>query len=135
MAVGSTLGLPLSWNERLVGKDLVSSRRGIIAIAVEVEDDFDFIEGDITRSIVNGIPSIIFSKRVQHFLGKDMANTIVIKLLGRNIGFATLQNRVSILWRPLFHSNLWTLRMGISWPSFRMVMILKRCSLRALGSL
>ncbi|MBA0630293.1 hypothetical protein Godav_002408 [Gossypium davidsonii] len=112
MAVGSTLGPPLSWNERLVGKDLVSSRRGIIATGVEVEDDFDFIEGDITRSIVNGIPLIIFSERVQHFLGKDMANTIVIKLLGRNIGFATLHNRVSILWRPLMPFQLMDIENG-----------------------
>ncbi|MBA0750498.1 hypothetical protein Gogos_001909 [Gossypium gossypioides] len=83
MAVDSTIGPPLSWNERLVGKDLVSSRRGIIATRV-----------------------------VQHFLGKDMANTIVIKLLGRNIGFATLQNRVSILRRPLMPFQLMDIENG-----------------------
>ncbi|MBA0590922.1 hypothetical protein Gorai_019611 [Gossypium raimondii] len=60
--------------------------------AVEVEDNFDFVEGDITRSIVTSIPSIDFSERVLLFLLQEMGTTVVIKILGLNIGYASLQN-------------------------------------------
>ncbi|KAG8488864.1 hypothetical protein CXB51_016750 [Gossypium anomalum] len=46
-------------------------------------------DGDIDAvkvSIVNGIPAISFSDRVKEILYKEMELTIIIKLLGRNIG-------------------------------------------------
>ncbi|KAK5846853.1 hypothetical protein PVK06_003153 [Gossypium arboreum] len=61
---------------------------------------FYFVEGNFTRSSVNGILMIAFLDRVQNYLLKDMKTTTVIKLLGRRIGYATLQNRISTLWWP-----------------------------------
>ncbi|MBA0590924.1 hypothetical protein Gorai_019613, partial [Gossypium raimondii] len=84
---------PLSLKERLVGKGPVGSWREIAIIGVEVEDDFDFMEGDITRSIVNDIPLIDFLERVLHFLLQGIGIIVVSKLLGQNIGYKFLQNK------------------------------------------
>ncbi|KAK5772345.1 hypothetical protein PVK06_048630 [Gossypium arboreum] len=62
--------------------------------------DLEFEDGDIFRSTVNGIPAIDFLKRIKRLLVKDMETTIVIKLLGRNIGYGILCNRTSSLWKP-----------------------------------
>ncbi|MBA0610603.1 hypothetical protein Godav_011424 [Gossypium davidsonii] len=67
---------------------------------MDEEDDFVFAEGDITSSFVNGTPSINFFDKVNQFLIKDMANIMVINLLGRNIGYVALQNKVYSLWKP-----------------------------------
>ncbi|MBA0791086.1 hypothetical protein Gohar_015685, partial [Gossypium harknessii] len=77
MAVDPNLDPPLSWKERLVGKGFVESKNGNVVASLGVEDYFDFEDGDIKRSFVNGIPLIVFSERVQHLLVKDMADTIL----------------------------------------------------------
>ncbi|KAG8496476.1 hypothetical protein CXB51_009104 [Gossypium anomalum] len=51
-------------------------------------------------SMVNGIPAINFSERFNQLLIKDMATTLVFKLLRRSIEYATLQNKINSLWRP-----------------------------------
>ncbi|MBA0759043.1 hypothetical protein Gotri_021982, partial [Gossypium trilobum] len=63
-------------------------------------ENFDFFEGYFTKSSINGILVIAFSDRVQNYLLKDMKITMVVKLLGRNIGYVTLQNRILSLWKP-----------------------------------
>ncbi|MBA0829472.1 hypothetical protein Goarm_014077, partial [Gossypium armourianum] len=59
--------------------------REISRIELDEEDDFVIAKGDITGSFVSTILVINFSERVNQFLIKDIANTVVIKLLGRNI--------------------------------------------------
>ncbi|MBA0837751.1 hypothetical protein Goarm_009882, partial [Gossypium armourianum] len=44
-------------------------------------------------TLMDGIPSITFSVRVQKFIERKMARTIVVKLLGRKIGFNALLNK------------------------------------------
>lgn len=51
------------------------------------------------RSFVNGIHSIKFSERINQLLIKDMSFTVVIKLLGRSIRYAALQNKIYALWK------------------------------------
>lgn len=46
------------------------------------------------------MPTINFSSRVNQFLLNGMAHTVVIKLLGRNIGYTALYNKVCALWKP-----------------------------------
>ncbi|MBA0823675.1 hypothetical protein Goarm_020392, partial [Gossypium armourianum] len=53
------------------------------------DGDSDFEDGDILRSTVYGIPAIGFSDRIKKILVKDMETTVVVKLLGRNIGYGT----------------------------------------------
>lgn len=55
------------------------------------------------KSFVNGIPTISFSKRMQQILVRDMASIVVVKLLGRNISYTLLQNKIHSLWK-LTHS-------------------------------
>ncbi|MBA0705386.1 hypothetical protein Golax_017585 [Gossypium laxum] len=52
-------------------------------------ENFDFFEGDFTKSSINGILVIAFFDRVQNYLLKDMKITMVVKLLGRNIAVET----------------------------------------------
>ncbi|KAH1038326.1 hypothetical protein J1N35_040069 [Gossypium stocksii] len=90
---------PRSWKECLVGTGLWV--KGKVATMDNFDDgeDFELLDVDVMRSSVNGIPSINFSKRVNQILIKDMEYTVVIKLLGRNIGYSTLQNKIYSLWR------------------------------------
>ncbi|PPD90413.1 hypothetical protein GOBAR_DD12646 [Gossypium barbadense] len=63
------------------------------------DEDFDLSKADVKCSLVNGIPSIDFSERVNQILNKGMAFTVVIKLLGQNIGYSALYNNVCSLWK------------------------------------
>lgn len=84
-----------SWKDKVVGQSSKSDGNG-----VEEEEDCDLLEGDIQKSVVNGIPSIEFLDRVHQILIGDMENTVILKLLGRNIGYSILQNKVYSLWKP-----------------------------------
>lgn len=46
------------------------------------EDDFEFLDGDVKKEIINGIPTITFSEWVNQFIAKPMARTVIVKLLG-----------------------------------------------------
>ncbi|MBA0615156.1 hypothetical protein Godav_015334 [Gossypium davidsonii] len=76
----------LFWKNRLVGKGQSDLKKTTEGIDPECDDDFEFCEGDIRKSTINGIPLIEFSERVHQFLIQDMSITVVLKLLGRNIG-------------------------------------------------
>ncbi|MBA0561535.1 hypothetical protein Golob_018354 [Gossypium lobatum] len=78
MAVDSNPTLNLSWKDKLLGG---KSR-------------------DVSMTMVNGIPTIAFSGRIKEILFKDMELTIVLKLLGRSIGYNALHNRILSLWKP-----------------------------------
>ncbi|KAK5819062.1 hypothetical protein PVK06_024019 [Gossypium arboreum] len=69
------------------------------------DNNFDFLEGNVSTDMVDGMPSIAFSERIKNILFKEMDLTIVLKLLGRNIGYNALHNRILSLWKPVksFH--------------------------------
>lgn len=66
-----------SWKDKLLGRSSSSSIE-----ESEDDDDLELREGNIQISIVNGIPSIVFSERLHQILIKDMENTVILKLLG-----------------------------------------------------
>ncbi|KAH1090413.1 hypothetical protein J1N35_017670 [Gossypium stocksii] len=66
---------------------------------LEEKDDLDIMDGDILKSVMNGMPSISFSDRIHKILIQGMENTMILKLLSRNIGFSVLQNKLYNLWR------------------------------------
>ncbi|MBA0575688.1 hypothetical protein Golob_027418 [Gossypium lobatum] len=76
------------------------------------DEDLVLLNGDVTISIVGGIPTIDFSDRIQQILFKGMELTVVLKLLGRSIGYAALQNRISSFWRPLKSFHLMDIENG-----------------------
>ncbi|PPD98885.1 hypothetical protein GOBAR_DD04099 [Gossypium barbadense] len=102
----------LSWKNRLVGKGQSNLKKTTEGIDPECDDDFEFCEGDIKKSTINGIPLIEFSERVHQFFIQDMSITIVLKLLGRNIGYVALFNRIHSLWRPSVSIQLMDIENG-----------------------
>ncbi|KAK5792678.1 hypothetical protein PVK06_033793 [Gossypium arboreum] len=106
MVVDSGSSPMISWKDKLLGVNPRAINNEKLESPSAVTDvDLEFFEGDIRRSIVNGIPAIDFSERIQKTLFKEMELTVMIKLLGRNIGYGVLNNRISSLWNPikLFH--------------------------------
>ncbi|GMI90134.1 hypothetical protein HRI_002682700 [Hibiscus trionum] len=47
------------------------------------DEDFELEEGDVTRTVVDGLVAIDFSDRVQELTEKSFAHTVILKLLGR----------------------------------------------------
>ncbi|KAK8563593.1 hypothetical protein V6N12_035739 [Hibiscus sabdariffa] len=74
-----------------------------VGVEIVEEDNVNLIEGDVTRSVVDGLISIEFSKKVQALAVKSLDNTVVIKLLGRHICYGTLRTLLYDLWKP-FHA-------------------------------
>ncbi|KAH1114422.1 hypothetical protein J1N35_007800 [Gossypium stocksii] len=91
MAIDSSTAPMVFWKDKLVGSGSLESGH---------EVDLEFLDGDIMKSTVNGIPTISFSKRVQKFLVRDMATTMVVKLSGSNVSYMLLYNMISSLWKP-----------------------------------
>ncbi|MBA0814626.1 hypothetical protein Gohar_020442 [Gossypium harknessii] len=71
----------VSWKEKLLGRNGSESCDGTSDVDLVIED------GDILQSSINGIPAIDFSERLRNILVRDMETTVVVKLLGRNIGY------------------------------------------------
>ncbi|XP_024041874.1 uncharacterized protein LOC127898858 [Citrus sinensis] len=62
-------------------------------------DDWDFEEGDVTKSNEGSMPSITFSARVHAKLSEPWKNSVVVKLLGRTIGYRALCARLNGMWK------------------------------------
>ncbi|KAH1129817.1 hypothetical protein J1N35_001195 [Gossypium stocksii] len=84
----------ISWKDKFMGGSVSNSLEDIGDL------DFDFEDGDIRRSNHNGIPAINFLDCIKNILIKGMELTVVVKLLGRNIGYGPLLNRITDLWKP-----------------------------------
>lgn len=95
MMIDLTSEQPVSWKDKLISQSSKNESTGS-----EGREDFVIMDGDIQKSFVNGMPSITFSDRVHQFLIQGMENTVILKLLGCNIGFSVLQNKLYNLWRP-----------------------------------
>ncbi|KAK9033944.1 hypothetical protein V6N11_050124 [Hibiscus sabdariffa] len=65
------------------------------------DEDIELIEGNITRFVVNGLISVDSSERVQKLTQKSFNQMVVIKLLGRCIGYTSLRNKLQELWKPM----------------------------------
>ncbi|MBA0592093.1 hypothetical protein Gorai_009080, partial [Gossypium raimondii] len=88
---GEDVAMDLSSAPAISWKDKVLARGFFDSVC---EEDFGFIKGDITRSTVNGTPMIDFFERIQHILLRDMATTMMVKLLGQNLAYTILHNRI-----------------------------------------
>ncbi|KAK8980914.1 hypothetical protein V6N11_048043 [Hibiscus sabdariffa] len=64
------------------------------------DDDFDLLNADVNCGIKDGVSFIDFSACVQELANKSMEYALVLKLLGRRVGFYTLYNRLLHLWKP-----------------------------------
>ncbi|KAH1089757.1 hypothetical protein J1N35_017014 [Gossypium stocksii] len=87
-------------NDKLLGGGVAYSNGDLKGIFGRNESDFELLEGDANMSMVEGIPAIAFSDRINDILFKKMELTVILKLLGRNIGYNVLHNRILNLWKP-----------------------------------
>ncbi|KAK8990801.1 hypothetical protein V6N11_028761 [Hibiscus sabdariffa] len=58
------------------------------------DDDIEILEGEVTRIVLDGLISIQLSECIQSFMDR----TIILKLFGQRIGYATLNNKIHELW-------------------------------------
>ncbi|CAN1152495.1 hypothetical protein LINPERHAP2_LOCUS18778, partial [Linum perenne] len=56
---------------------------------------------DITSSVSNGVKSLSLSKEFKEKLCKPWSSSVVVRLLGRNIGYSFLCHRLHAIWKPV----------------------------------
>ncbi|KAH1090953.1 hypothetical protein J1N35_018210 [Gossypium stocksii] len=80
-----------------VSRGVVSMDENLEGSLGSNESDFELLEGDVSRSIVNGVQAIAFSDRIKDILFKEMELTVILKLLGRNIGYNDIDDYNKVL--------------------------------------
>ncbi|MBA0826758.1 hypothetical protein Goarm_011581 [Gossypium armourianum] len=65
-------------------------------------DDLEILEGDVKVSTDGPYPKIFFSEHVHEILDKSMKQIVVVRFLGRTIGYKALINRIQALWKPIW---------------------------------
>ncbi|KAL4387186.1 hypothetical protein GQ457_09G024730 [Hibiscus cannabinus] len=84
-----------SFKDKLVGSKVLSSNtRSLSDLDVDVKEDDVRIGGSST------LPEIQFSDRVHNQVDAQLAKSVIVRLLGKSIGYRTLMNRVKSLWNP-----------------------------------
>ncbi|CAN1801861.1 Putative ribonuclease H protein At1g65750 [Linum perenne] len=63
-------------------------------------------ERDIIPSVVNGVRSLKLSNEFKEKLCLPWTNTVVIRLLGKSVGYSYLCNRLRAMWKPLGHMHI-----------------------------
>ncbi|KAL9431996.1 hypothetical protein AB3S75_027078 [Citrus x aurantiifolia] len=85
---------------------LMEQQRGVIDAEISREDfmgrekekDIEIKKDDVVIEREGYLPSISFSQKVHEQLIKPWQSTVVVKLLGRMIGYKALSSRLEILW-------------------------------------
>ncbi|KAI9102148.1 hypothetical protein K1719_023658 [Acacia pycnantha] len=65
----------------------------------EAEDDLVLHEGDVSIGLTGSIPTVDFATHVLETLNQKMGLAVVIKLMGRKIGFRQLRSRLQSIWK------------------------------------
>ncbi|XP_050217298.1 uncharacterized protein LOC126668126 [Mercurialis annua] len=78
-------------------KVLQSDRERAGSLAGDFEE-FTVSDSDVVVYREGSMPSITFSNRVQEELSKQWKATVIVKLLGRSIGYRSLCNRLESMW-------------------------------------
>ncbi|MBA0614549.1 hypothetical protein Godav_014836, partial [Gossypium davidsonii] len=86
---------------------------------IDEDEDFDIVDGDIQKSIVNSIPLIEYSNKIHQLLTRDMENTVALKLLGQNIGYFVLHSKIYSIWKPLSLFKLMDIKNGYFLAKFK----------------
>ncbi|MBA0635375.1 hypothetical protein Godav_005186, partial [Gossypium davidsonii] len=70
MVINSDQQPIMSFKDKLLRGDVASSDGNLEGIFGKNESDFELLEGDVNMSMVNGIPAISFSNRINDILFK-----------------------------------------------------------------
>ncbi|KAH1108355.1 hypothetical protein J1N35_012123 [Gossypium stocksii] len=79
--------------------------RDVETVGIE-EGDLALSEEDVRKGVVDGMSSIEFSDKVYALIKESMSTTLMVKLLGRRIGYNALWNKVCSLWKPTMRFHL-----------------------------
>ncbi|MBA0700722.1 hypothetical protein Goari_005569, partial [Gossypium aridum] len=83
MAMDSNPTPNLSWKDKLLGGETIISGSDCNVSNEGSESELELLEGDVSTTMVNGIPTIAFSDRNKNkILFKEIKLTVVLKLLG-----------------------------------------------------
>ncbi|KAI9088605.1 hypothetical protein K1719_029719 [Acacia pycnantha] len=66
----------------------------------EEDDDIVLKQGDVSIGLNGSIPTVDFASHVLDTLNRKMGLAVVIKLLGRRIGYRPLRTQLQNLWKP-----------------------------------
>ncbi|KAI9123882.1 hypothetical protein K1719_005182 [Acacia pycnantha] len=66
----------------------------------EEEEDIVLNQGDVSIDLNGKIPTVDFASHVIETLNQKMGLTVVVKLLGRRIGYRHLRSQLQSLWKP-----------------------------------
>lgn len=106
----------ISWKDKLLGVNTDAlNKNGLIHHEDCTDEELDFLEGDVHRSIVNGIPSINFSERIQKILFKEMELTVVLNYSEEILDMGLYTVVFAAFGARQSHSISWILRMDIIW--------------------
>ncbi|KAL4341260.1 hypothetical protein GQ457_08G016750 [Hibiscus cannabinus] len=90
----SSPGVP-SFKEKLMGAaGCIRDTVNLNVLDVEVRDE------DVRIGGSSSLPEIQFSDNVHEAIDAKLANSVIVRLLGRSIGYQTLLNRIHLIWKP-----------------------------------
>ncbi|KAL4362433.1 hypothetical protein GQ457_04G029140 [Hibiscus cannabinus] len=69
--------------------------------ATLTDEEIVILENDVLVDRCGAIPSIQFSDRVHDQVDRNMRNAVIVRLLGRNIGYKSLWSRMHAIWKPV----------------------------------
>ncbi|KAI9086987.1 hypothetical protein K1719_031148 [Acacia pycnantha] len=72
----------------------------------ETGEDITLGQGDVSIGLNGNIPTVNFASHVLDTLNKKMGLAVVVKLLGRRVGYRHLRNQIQNLWKPTGHLKL-----------------------------
>lgn len=55
----------------------------------------------MNTTIIDDVPAVTFSDRIKDILFREMELTVIVKLLGHNIGYNAMHNRIIFLCKPV----------------------------------
>ncbi|KAK8601041.1 hypothetical protein V6N12_050886 [Hibiscus sabdariffa] len=86
----------LSYKEKFTGNSRLLAKEEEIFD----EDEIEILDGDVQKEVIDGIINIEFSERIRDLAIESLDQTVVVKLLGRLIGYNTLRSKLYELWKP-----------------------------------
>ncbi|XP_055960701.1 uncharacterized protein LOC126667366 [Mercurialis annua] len=93
--------------EKVSFKDtLLNNTRTDHSIHDEDYTVFNLLDDDIEVGDNKGVPTINFSDRIHNLIAQNMRFCVVVRLLGKTIGYKTLLSRLLKLWKPKDYPSL-----------------------------
>lgn len=121
MAVDLDPRSKISWKDKLLGGAPVVSDLDSFGPSLDLGNEVELLDGDVDTFVIDGVSNIAFSNCIREILFKDMESTVVLKLLGRNIGYNALYNRILNLWRPSKPYHLMDIANGYFFVKFQVM--------------